>query len=363
MPRRLTLVIHSLNGGGAERTLAAMASRWAQMGYAVTLITLDTAKNDRYPVAADVHRVGLDLLSESRNKLEGLWSNVSRVRQLRRAILESRGDQVISFTEKMNILTLLACPRNRVVVCERVDPRHHPIGRLWELLRRCVYPRCAALVVQTEAVRDYMHRVVKRRPIHVIPNSIVPTDSSSHAERSIVAIGRLVPQKGFDLLVKAFSSVTKRHPAWRLNIYGEGPDRPSLEALILDLTLNDVVNLSGWTTEPLQAISSSKIFVLSSRYEGFPNALLEAMAAGLAVVSFDCESGPREIIRDEVDGLLVPAQDVAKLSAALDRLMSNDEDRCRIASRAPEVCERFSETKFFDAWERVFDAQTNPEQG
>ncbi len=363
MARRLTLVIHSLDGGGAERIMALMARRWAEMGHAVTLVTLDSVENDRYPLAPAVRRIGLEQMSVSRSKLQGLWNNVTRVRLLRRAIGEARGDQVISFTDKMNVLTLLACPKSSVIICERVDPRHHSIGRLWSQLRRYTYPRCRALVVQTDGVRAYMQRIVKNRPIYVIPNPVTPTEVSSRRERVVVAMGRLVPQKGFDLLIDAFAMIAAQHPDWRLMIYGEGPARASLESQIRKRNLQGAVQIAGWTTDPTQVLSTAGVFALSSRYEGFPNVLLEAMATGVAAVSFDCESGPREIMRHEVDGLLVPPQNVELLAAALDRLLSNDEERVRLGERACEVSERFSDEKFFEAWEQLLRFPDNAKSG
>jgi glycosyltransferase involved in cell wall biosynthesis len=357
---RLTLVIHSLDGGGAEKTLALMANRWAEMGHAVTLITLDASHHDLHPVVPRVTRVCLDQMSVSRTKAEAIFRNITRVRRLRKAIREAQGDHVISFTDKMNVLALLACPRQSVIVCERVDPRHHAIGRLWSLLRRWTYPRSRAVVVQTDAVCEYVRQFVKRRPVHVIPNCIAPHSISHSPERIVVAMGRLATQKGFDLLIDAFAKIAEQHSDWRLIIHGDGPERPALEQQIRELGLGDAVELPGWTDDPAQALANAQVFVLSSRYEGFPNALLEAMAMGLAPISFDCESGPREIIRHNVDGLLVPPQDVDALAAAIERLISNEAQRVEMASRAREVSDRFSESKFFAAWDRVFEFNATP---
>ncbi|MCB9873279.1 MAG: glycosyltransferase family 4 protein [Planctomycetaceae bacterium] len=357
---RRTLVIHSLHGGGAEKTMAMMANHWATAGHAVTLITLDGIQNDLYSVLPSVNRVSLDQMSVSRNKLEALGRNITRVRRLRKAVQEAHGDHVISLTDKMNVLALLACPRQSVIVCERVDPRHHAIGRIWSLLRRWTYPSCRAVVVQTDAVRDHIRQFVKRRPVYVIPNCVAPREVSRSSERTIVAMGRLATQKGFDLLIDAFAKVADNHSDWRLIIHGDGPERPVLEQQIRKLGLGDTVELPGWTDDPVQALRNAQVFVLSSRYEGFPNALLEAMAMGLVPISFDCESGPREIIRNEIDGLLVPPQDVDALAAAIERLISNEAQRVAMASRAREVSERFSESKFFDAWDRVLELDAIP---
>lgn len=367
---RLTLVIHSLDGGGAEKTMAMMATRWANAGHVVTLVTLDSGENDRYQLASDVRRVGLHQMSESRTKLEGIWRNVSRISQIRSAIMDADGDFVVSFTEKINILVLLACRRigARVIACERTDPRWHPIGRIWSFLRRRTYRHAHAIVVQTESTRDFVQQFASRVPIHVVPNCIwsdsLDNELTPCVERSktIVAIGRLVKIKGFDLLIKAFHRIAGAHPEWKLIIVGEGPARSELTVMISELNLSDRVELAGWCVDPTSVLRDAQVFVMSSVYEGFPNALLEAMAMGLAPISFDCESGPREIIRHELDGLLVPSEDVGALADALRRLLSDNDERCRLADRALEVRERFSESAFFDAWDHIFQNDARSEQ-
>src|SRR5262249_25449025 len=153
--------------------------------------------------------------------------------------------------------------------------------------------------------------------------------------------GRLVPSKGFDVLIDSFSRIAARHQEWNLVIAGKGPEQTALDAQVRRLGLGGRVKLAGWFADPSEALGSAGLFVMSSRYEGFPNALLEAMAAGLPVISFDCDSGPSEIIRDNVDGVLVPAGDVALLERAMERLMSDETERRRLGECARDVVRRF----------------------
>ena len=342
LPRRLAVAIHSLAGGGAERTAARLASHWAALGVDVTLITLDSSERDSYPLNASVRRVGLGLMAESHSRWEAVRNNAGRLRALRRAIQTTGAPLVLSFTDKMNITTLLACIglRVQIVACERTDPRQHNIGRTWSRLRQLLYRRCQGLVVQTAAVRDWSRALVRGRPVYVIPNAAFqpeathPDGSAPDGRRRIVGLGRLADHKGFDLLLAAFLEVAGDHPDWILEIFGEGDQRPFLEQFRDTHQHADRILFPGWTDRPAAALSRGEIFVLPSRYEGFPNALLEAMACGLACISFDCDSGPREIIRPGVDGLLVPAADVARLASALDQLMRDDALRHRLGNRA-----------------------------
>jgi glycosyltransferase involved in cell wall biosynthesis len=364
--KRLALIISSLSAGGAERMITEMANSWADRGHKVAMITIAGAIQDHYPLRPSVQRIALDLLRDSHSLLESIYSNLIRSHRTRNAVRDFAPDVVISFMEQTNISVLAALlgTGTPVIISERTDPRHHRVGRIWHLFRRALYPLADALVVQTDAVRSWAESIVAIRKIRVIPNLVrgfsaldVPLlAETSHSRKTLIAMGRLIPAKGFDLLLEAFARSGGVNLGWRLLILGEGPERGNLEVLTKERGLEGYVQLPGVVLEPAHWLRQADLFVLSSRYEGFPNALLEAMACGLPVIAFDCESGPAEIIRHEVDGLLVPPENVTVLAETLQRLMQDEMERRRLAIHALEVEQRFSQAAIMDRWEELIDA-------
>ena len=354
---RLTLVISSLQAGGAERVLSLMANYWAERSWAeITLLTIAGPPSATfYPLHPAVAFNPLGIDGASHNPIRELANNNLRLQVLRTAIRESDPHVVISFLDRANILTLLATVGLGlpVVVAERIDPRHRVLGNSWKMLRQMLYPQAARVVVQTEAARNYFPPHIRSRCL-VIPNPVREVHPFPvNKERVILAMGRLERQKGFDLLLEAFARVAPNHPDWVLEIWGQGPLRAELEAQGKALGLNERLRLPGVTLQPDAQMARASLFVLASRYEGFPNVLCEAMACGLPVLSFDCPSGPRDIIQDGVNGVLVPPGDVAALASALDRLLSDESTRARLAARAPEISNRFSVTKVMSTWEAL----------
>lgn len=359
---RVALVISSLHAGGAERVISIMANYWAHKGWDVSILTLAAGDDvPFYELDLTVKHLPLDLAWVSANRLMGALSNLRRIWVIRRALARLRPDVVISFMDSANVLTLLASRGLRlpVVVSDRIDPAAPDLGRIWRRLRDSAYGTANVVTVQTARAKDYFRPAVRANCV-VIPNPVFPVspESSTGTEAAVVRpaivfMGRLIRQKGVDLLLAAFARVRERFPEWHLVIIGEGPLRTKIEAQIAELGLEDLVALVGKVRHPEAVLRQADLFVLSSRYEGFPNALLEAMACGLPAVSFDCPSGPREIIRDGVDGILVPPGDVDGLSAALARLMSDEAERHRLGRRARDVTERFGLEKVMGIWEET----------
>lgn len=358
---RITFVISSLGPGGAERVMTTMANAWSMKGWQITIITLSDSKNDFYELHENIQRIPLDQIADSSNIFQALKENIKRIYHLRKALHKSKPDVVISFIDIINILTLISAKGLKVpvIVSERADPGKHQIGRLWNGLRKKTYSGSSALVVQEENVRQWALSQWHNLKVQIIHNPIQlafknDKEISLPPGKWVMAMGRLVDQKGFDLLIKAFAmAVTDIPEEWNLLIMGEGEQRKELENLVKKKGLEKRVSMPGLVNNPDRYLSLGELFVLSSRYEGFPNALLEAMASGLPVISFNCPSGPAEIIHHEVDGILVEPENIDALSEAIITMIKSDKKRSEFELAGRNNIERFGLEKILQEWETL----------
>lgn len=390
---KIACVISSLAGGGAERCMVDLVTNLDRQGYDVTLITLRIDILDAYSLPSQIKRIyppypPLPYIQTSEEywyeeilrtrSLQGIGKRiVRRVKMLkldikRRVKLffllrnlflkEICPDVVISFMDITNVLVIRSLFLTGIptIVAEHTDPRKYPLHWWWKTWRSITYPFATRLIMLTEETRDWAK---KRWPFcHAIalPNPILPPKPPLsikpeyyQKDKNIVALGRLALVKRFDFLIAAFAKIADRFPDWQLTIFGEGELRSELEAQIKKLKLEEQVQLPGRIKEPTRIMAHADFLVLSSYYEGFPNALLEGMSCGLPVISVDCPSGPRAIIRSGIDGILVPFNNLQALSDAMADLMENDEKRKKFAQNAPDVLDRFSVERIMGIWDKM----------
>lgn len=358
--RKVAIILSGLGAGGTERVANIMANHWAARGWPVTVVTLDPPGTaSYYPFHPRVTIRHLGVPARRRGKLGAAQAILRRVAAIRRVLREEGPDVAIALLTRQSVLTLIAAQGLNlpVVVSERSNPEFQYPGRLWNWLRMRLYPLAFGLVTMTEGARDFFPRALRDRS-WIIPNPVMPAGERRPraGERRLVAAGRLETVKGFDLLLQAFARVAASYPGWKLVVWGEGRERAALEALRDRLGLAHSVEFPGLTRQPGAWVETADAFVLSSRYEGFPNVLLEAMAHGLPAVSFDCRWGPREMIRHGVDGLLARPQDVADLAAMLAAVMRDAGLRSRLAGAARVSAQRYTTEAVMAKWDELIDA-------
>ena len=337
----IAFVIPSLGPGGAERVATLLCNFWAGAGHAVTLITFEG--DDTAPFYPLDRRVAVRKLAASAGSGSARFlNNINRVSRLRVLLRELCPDALVAFTTDANVISLLATLGSKipVVISERNQLDRPGLASVHRLARRITYPFADAVVVQTEDIASWM-RGRFRVPVHVVPNPVRVPDSNSpgvaKGQPLIIGVGRLTAQKGFDILIEAFARVAAKHLDWRLVIYGEGPDRKELETLRDALALQGKVSFPGLTRNIDTAFVEAGLFALPSRFEGYPNALLEALAAGLPVIATSAPGGASEILENGKYGLLVAPGDATALASALEKMMSDPALRAGYGAQASKA--------------------------
>ena len=343
---RILLIISSLSSGGAERVLTNLANTLSQKHDVIILTFSKDAPF--YVLSENITHIKLDLLKESKNILSSVKNNIKRIFILKKIMKDINPDVNISFMTNTNILSIIATKLNhqKIIISERIVYDYYQ-STLLNIIRKLIYPSANYLVTQTLADKNNYHFM---NQVRIIYNPLIVEPLYSEREKIILAVGRLDKQKGFNNLIDAFSKTDSC--GWKLFIAGDGPERENLQNQILQSTLTNI-ELLGSKKDIFAWYAKSSVFVLSSKKEGFPNALLEAMAHGCAVVSFDCPNGPNEIIQDGVNGILVENQNIKEFSEAMQKLMDDDALREKLSKESKKIINKYGIKKIANEWEEL----------
>ena len=348
---RIVFYISSLSGGGAENVLVSLAKQFEEKVNQVRVCSLEKRKQFyEVPQSVDLYRIQ----NSGKNKFSEFIGDFTGIR---RRLKESKADVSISFLARCNLLLLLAAlfSKSKIIVCDRNNPLKEHSRKVFTL--SCwLYRRADKIVVQTEQIRqmypEYLQEklIVLENPLNTEKMDTQATKSVTQKENVIISVGRLEKQKDFKTLIKAFHNLSAKYPEWMLKIFGVGDMKQELQALIDSCGETERIVLCGHTKEPYVEMKKSKIFVLSSFYEGFPNVLCEAMYAGLPCIATDCVSGPRELIKNGENGFLVPIGDTQAMQQVMERLIQDDELRQNVGLRANKECDRLKLGYIADKW-------------
>lgn len=356
---KIAFVLPALNTGGAQRVVTSLANSLIQ-DYEVCIITFINEPpfyilNENIKIIPCVDRI-----NPSKNIFQALESNYILFKRIRATIKKEKTDLLISFLTTANILSILVSKFNKVpvIISERNNPYLETPSKIWQLMRYITYSKANYVIVQTEIIKNFYIKKIKKERLVMLPNPIskdlsLKRDYGIPKKNIILNSGRLTYQKGQDMLIRAFSKTT--NSGWKLVLAGEGPNRIKYEKLINKLGLNDKVSLVGNIKDIHNLYNQSKIFAFSSLYEGFPNALIEAMHFGLACVSTNCPTGPSELIIDGENGYLVPMNDEQKMVDKLNILMQDEEKRELISIRAVKSVKKFEISNVVLQWKDVID--------
>ena len=357
MVRKIVFHLNCLEQGGAERVVTNLANRFAKEGYQVIIATEWYGENE-FQIDSDVRRVHVGL-REGDEKKHHLIQFLLRVKYLREFLKEEKPDILIPFARKALYRGLMAAyfMKIPVLISVRTDPAQHYIRISDKVQMRLLLPRADGCVFQTQGAREFFaprlqdnSRIILN-PIH---EKYIGVPKPEKRTKTVVQSGRLVDFKYQPMLVRAFVKVHEKHPAYDLKIFGGDSfdgTKEILEDLIRENKAQDYIHLMGASDSLEKDMADAALFAFTSEWEGLPNALMEAMALGLPIVATDCPcGGPRTIMTNEVDGLLIPIKDEQALVNGINRLIENPDLAERLGTEARKIADRANGQAVYEQW-------------
>jgi glycosyltransferase involved in cell wall biosynthesis len=359
-------LVSSLNFGGAERVATTLCNSWVETGHNVTLIATYNGLEQSYFKISP--KIKLIYLANDLDCIKGRdRSSLGRLSKLRHLLKNNRPEVVVSFLPSSNLMAIIAGFKLNIpiIICERTDPEFYPQPWIWKIACRYLYRLADILTVQTENVANKAERLFHiPKNLQVVPNPLpfpaeLSVDTALSKSKVLISVGRLIESKQVDHLVHAFLSVHQEYPDWQLHIYGDGPEKSRLIHLVSDYCADAFIKVLGDTSSPWDIMKNAECFAMTSRFEGFPNALLEALAFGLPTVVYDCPSGPDEITNRGEIALLVPLNNLAEFTQALRSILADRELREHLHVRAKKsIVERYALDVVLAKWQTILVTAT-----
>ncbi len=353
--------IGSLHKGGAERVFVNLAEYFQEKGYRVTMVTqYQFGQDEEYVLPKGVRRILSDLTDEELSNSR-LVNFCRRVRKLHRIWKNEKPNLVLSCIGKNNFMTIVTTmfTKTRSVVSVVGEAKEEYPGRMMRMLANLLFPFADGIILQTERSRYFFHKKIRRRAV-ILPNSLNPDFIKPRYEgkrdQRIVAVGRMDANKNHEMMVRAFASLAGRYPEYTLTIYGDGRLRGHLEELAEKLGVSGRVFLPGVIPDVAEQIEKASLFLMTSYSEGVSNALIEALATGLPVISTDVPSGGTvELISDGVNGLVIPPGDGQALEQAMDKILGDPAYADRLGREAVKIQERLAPKRVNEMWQDYFE--------
>ena len=354
---KIDFISSSLVGGGAERVMVILANFFVTKGHHVTIITFN--EGDDFQLDERVSRVRLHSGSIKNHTLRGVWNLVSHYKSVK-----NRPDIAISFLSRTNFMSIIACKFFfiKIIVSEHFN--HLGEGdKIRDFTWKYLYRLANVVTVLTSFDKPFFENKGAKVVVMPNPSTFIPLNHNGHSRRKVImAIGSLnrYHDKGFDNLIRLIAPVLKNYPDWILKIVGRGDEGLAfLRELTAKEELEKQVVFTGFRNDVSTLMQDSEIFILSSRFEGLPMVLLEAMTQGMACIAFDCITGPSEMIVNNENGLLINDQDMDAMKNGLIKLMEDDSLRRKLAHRATRDLDRYSIENISKLWEDLFQEVMN----
>lgn len=344
---KIVITMSYLSTGGAERVAVNYANWLVDNTNAKVFFILFNCCDTFYELN---EKVNVIILEDKINLNNNFFKRViKRFKCYKNVLNDIKPDVIFTMFSKTAFYSLISKNKNMLLISsERCNIKK--ISILKRIFNMLISMKCDGFIFQTKRMQSLYSKYVQKKSI-VIPNAIsIPKKSNVDREHLIVSMGRLVDQKGFDTLIEAFSLFSKNYLNYKLYIIGDGINKKELQSLINKLHLENKVYLLGNKSNPFEYLYKAEMFVLSSRYEGMPNALMEAMACGVPCIATDCETGPRELINNYENGILVDVDDILSISQKMTELASDNKLRRNLANNAKKILETNSPDKIYNMY-------------
>lgn len=357
--KKIFFVLPTLTAGGAERVVSTLANVFSTK-YDIYIITLNKSEIF-YKLNKDIHTLYcIENIIPSKNIFDTIKLNYLLVKKILIYLRREKPDMVISFMTSSNILSIIATMMHNIpcIISERNFPVTNRTSRSRRYLRNLLYKKADYLVVQTDEIKEYFTSIIAEEKIIILPNPIAKELTKSRnlnckKENIILNVGSLTNQKAQDVLIKAFANIDNEK--WKLLIIGEGEKRIEYEALIRSLKLENKIILLGLAKDMSSYYNSATIFAFTSLYEGFPNALIEAMHFSLPCISTDCPTGPSKLIQNGENGFLISINDQQKLENCLSKLISDKNIQKAFGENAKVSTEQFEAETVAIQWDSLIN--------
>lgn len=353
---KITIFIGGLGGGGAERVVCNLANYLIEKNWNICIVTMSDNKASYFLNP----KIKLYPLIRYYERKTFVYNLIIRYIRFRKYIKTETIDCFIALLPVTILMSLILRKKinGKIIISERDDPNSYSVTTQWML--KILAHRADGYVFQTNDAYQWYKKYIKKGKINIIPNAVnkefLTIDSNILKENRIIAAGRLVQKKNFPLLLKAYAEIVDKYPDCKLVIFGSGPEKDNLKNLSMKLNIESNVKIFDYTKNLKEELQKSKVFVLSSDYEGMPNVLVEAMALGLPCIATDCPAGgPKSIIQHGINGYLTEVQNVRQMAYYIDLLLASEELAKRIGDRAHDITKILNPDKIYLDWERFID--------
>ena len=359
--QKIVFVTISMRGGGTERVISILANCMVKMGYDVTIMMI-AETGIEYELDSRVRCV---CVSEATNG--SFFGRLERIRKMREEIKQNRDAHVLGMGTVASMFAVMATLgfKNRVVVSERNDPdifNGRKIRKTEKLLRNLLYTCSRYVVLQTEDTRKCFPRCLQKKCVVIgnpVPRNLPQPGNYKEREKTIIDVGRLIPSKNHQMMIRVFGKFHDKHPEYRLLIFGDGPEKQTLQNLIDELHLQEYVSLEGFSDSIYDELKKGGIYVSTSITEGISNSLVEALAMGIPTVATDCPvGGARACIQDGENGFLVPVNDDALFLNRLEKIITDEMLQKKFCENFTKIRSDYSEEEITKRWLSLFAEQT-----